>query len=146
MYKVAAIIGGVLLMAGVALAGTVSSLGAANGPTIGQTIPVATQTVRQEDRGIEQEPGDDRGREAEARGRANEAGEDLSGPCDEVEHANDPRCTGAATARAAGDDIADDRGDDNSGSGSSNSGPSERSGHDGGGDDDSGHDGHGGDD
>ena len=147
MYKVAAIIGGVLLMAGVALAGTVSSLGAANSPTIGQAIPVATQTVRQEDRGIEQEPGDDRGQEAEARGRANEAGEDLSGPCDEVEHANDPRCTGVATARAAGDDdIADDRGDDNSGSGSSNSGPSERSGHDGGGDDDSGHGGHGGDD
>ena len=124
MYKIAAIIGGVLLMAGVALAGTVSSLGAANSPTIGQTIPVASQTVRQEDRGIEQEPGDDRGQEAEARGRANEAGEDLSGPCDEAEHANDPRCTGAATAPASGDDIADDRGDDNSGSGSSNSGPS----------------------
>ena len=146
MYKIAAIIGGVLLMAGVALAGTVSSLGAANSPTIGQTIPVASQTVRQEDRGLEQEPGDDRGQEAEARGRANEAGEDLSGPCDEAEHANDPRCTGAATAPAAGDDIADDRGDDNSGSGSSNSGPSERSGHGGGGDDDSGHSGHGGDD
>jgi len=146
MYKIAAIIGGVLLMAGVALAGTVSSLGAANSPTIGQTIPVASQTVRQEDRGIEQEPGDDRGQEAEARGRANEAGEDLSGPCDEAEHANDPRCTGAATAPAAGDDIADDRGDANSGSGSSNSGPSERSGHGGGGDDDSGHSGHGGDD
>jgi hypothetical protein len=134
-------------MAGVALAGTVSSLGAADSPTIGQKIPVATQTVRQEDRGIEQEPGDDRGQEAEARGRANEAGEELSGPCDEAEHANDPRCTGAATARAAGDDdIADDRGDDNGGSGSSNSGPSERSGHGGGGDDDSGHGGHGGDD
>jgi len=146
MYKIAAIIGGVLLMAGVALAGTVSSLGAANSPTIGQTIPVASQTVRQEDRGLEQEPGDDRGQEAEARGRANEAGEDLSGPCDEAEHANDPRCTGAATAPAAGDDVADDRGDDNSGSGSSSSGPSERSGHGGGGDDDSGHSGHGGDD
>ena len=146
MYKIAAIIGGVLLMAGVALAGTVSSLGAANSPTIGQTIPVASQTVRQEDRGLEQEPGDDRGQEAEARGRANEAGEDLSGPCDEAEHANDPRCTGAATAPAAGDDVADDRGDDNSGSGSSNSGPSERSGHGGGGDDDSGHSGHGDDD
>ena len=23
--------------------------------------------------------------------------EDISGPCDEAEHANDPRCTGAAT-------------------------------------------------
>ena len=76
----------------------------------------------------------------------NAQGEDISGPCDEAEHANDPRCTGAAPAPAAGDDIADDRGDDNSGSGSSNSGPSERSGHGGGGDDDSGHSGHGGDD
>ena len=33
-------------------------------------------------------------------------GVDVSGPCDEAEHANDPRCTGA------GDDVADDRGDD----------------------------------
>ena len=24
-------------------------------------------------------------------------GEDVSGPCDEAEHANDPRCTGGAT-------------------------------------------------
>jgi hypothetical protein len=36
-------------------------------------------------------------------------GEDISGPCDEAEHANDPRCTGAA---------ADDGDDDNSGPGS----------------------------
>jgi hypothetical protein len=147
MYKIAAIIGGVLLMAGVALAGTVSSLGSPNSPTIGQTIPTASAHVRQEDRGVEQEPGDDRGRETEARGRANEPGEDLRdlrGPCDEAEHANDPRCTGAATAPAADDDIAEDRGgDDSSGPGSSNSGPSERSGH-GGGEDDGGHSGHGG--
>jgi hypothetical protein len=144
MYKLAAIIGGVLLMAGVALAGTVSSLGSPSSPTIGQTIPTAavTGTVRQEDRGLEQESADARGQEAEARGRANEAGEDVSGPCDEAEHANDPRCTGAATTPAAGDD---DVADDNSGRGSSNSGPSERSGHGGGGDD-SGHSGHGGDD
>ena len=50
--------------------------------------------------------------------------EDVSGPCDEAEHANDPRCTGAATTTTRGDD---DRGDhDRRGS---NSGP-------GGGDDD----------
>jgi hypothetical protein len=30
-----------------------------------------------------------------------EAGEDVRGPCDEAEHANDPRCTGIA---ATGDD------------------------------------------
>ena len=126
MYKIAAIIGGVLLMAGVALAGTVSSLGSPSSPTIGQTIPTAGTTVRQ----------DDRAAEAEARGRANEAGEDVSGPCDEAEHANDPRCTGAAPAPAAAEDDADDRGDDNSGPGSSNSGRD-------GGEDDGGHSGHG---
>jgi hypothetical protein len=126
MYKIAAIIGGVLLMAGVALAGTVSSLGSPSSPTIGQTIPTAGTTVRQEDRAAE----------AEARGRASEAGEDVSGPCDEAEHANDPRCTGAAPAPAAADDDADDRGDDNSGPGSSSSGRD-------GGEDDGGHSGHG---
>jgi hypothetical protein len=36
-------------------------------------------------------------------------GVDISGPCDEAEHANDPRCTGAVT---------DDRDDANSGPGS----------------------------
>jgi hypothetical protein len=62
MTKLAAIIGGVLLMAGVALAGTVSSLGATGNPTIGSKLPVAavTTTVHREDRG-----------------RANEAREDV---------------------------------------------------------------------
>jgi len=67
MTKIAALIAGVMLMAGVALAGTVSSLGATDNPTIGSTLPTASVTARQ----------DDRGREREARGRANEAGEDL---------------------------------------------------------------------
>jgi hypothetical protein len=35
--------------------------------------------------------------------------EDISGPCDEAEHANDPRCTGVTTG--------DDRDDDHSGPG-----------------------------
>ncbi len=51
--------------------------------------------------------------------------EDVSGPCDEAEHANDPRCTGAATTTTRGDD--DDHADDRQGS---NRGPG------GGGDDD----------
>ena len=68
MTKIAAIIGGVLLMAGVALAGTVSSLGSTGEQAIGSTLPTAlVTTVRHEDQG----------REAEARGRANEAGEDV---------------------------------------------------------------------
>ena len=46
---------------------------------------------------------------------------DISGPCDEAEHRNDPRCTGGG---AADDGGADDRGGD------------DRSGHGSGGDDD----------
>jgi hypothetical protein len=62
-------------------------------------------------------------RRADDNGRGfREPGEDVRGPCDEAENANDPRCTGAATV----DD--DHRG---------------RSGHGGGEDDDSGHSGRG---
>src|SRR3954453_14143969 len=46
MYKIAAIIGGAVLMAGVALAGTVTSLGSAATPSIAQTIPTPSVTVR----------------------------------------------------------------------------------------------------
>jgi hypothetical protein len=49
------------------------------------------------------------------RDRVREPGEDVRGPCDEAEHANDPRCTGAA-----GDD---DRGRSGRGRSGSNSGP-----------------------
>jgi hypothetical protein len=62
---------------------------------------------------------------------------DISGPCDEAEHANDPRCTGAAT----GDDSSGhDGSDDDSGHHSGG----DDSGHHGGGDDDN--SGHGSDD
>jgi hypothetical protein len=132
MSKIAVIVGGVVLMAGVALAGTLTSLGSADTPA-GQPIspPATTTTGTLDDRGQENElrgRGDEnelRGREDEVRGRENEAGEDLRGPCDEAEHANDPRCTGAAVPGR--DDDAEDAGDDHS-----NRGP-------GGGDDHSGH-------
>ena len=64
-----------------------------------------------------------------------EPGEDVRGPCDEAEHANDPRCTGLGDDRNdnSGPGNADDRGhgdarDDNSGPGNAddrddNSGP-----------------------
>ncbi len=135
MTKIAAIIGGVLLMAGVALAGTLTSLDKSNSPTIKQTPAAQTTTQRQEDRG----------RELEQRGRENEVGEDLRGPCDEAEHASDPRCTGAAVPRADDDDDAgEDRGHDgNRGSGErSGHGGGDRSGHGGG--DGGGQSGHGG--
>jgi hypothetical protein len=110
MFKIAAIIGGVLLMAGVALAGTLTSLDSTNSPTIGTTTLPALNTERQEDHAQENV--------LEQRGRANEPNEDVSGPCDEPEHAGDPRCSGSGTGT-------DNNADDN------NSGPSDDSGHDG---------------
>jgi hypothetical protein len=52
-------------------------------------------------------------------------GVDISGPCDEPEHVDDPRCTGAAPADDdnSGPGNADDRHDDDD-----NSGPSENRG------------------
>jgi hypothetical protein len=125
MYKLAAIIGGFLLMAGVALAGTMTSLDSTNSPTIGTTVPPLVQTSTQHE---------DRGAENELRGRQNEPGEDLRGPCDEAEHANDARCTGAATGAddSSGPSDSSVRGS-NSGHGSDDGG---NSGHGGGGDDD----------
>jgi hypothetical protein len=127
MFKIAAIIGGVLLMAGVALAGTVTSLDSAGSPTITQaSLPAATTTVRQEDRRADRRH--DRGRERELRGRANEPGEDVRGreaePGDDRGHEVEP-----------GDDRRGDR-----------SGPDRGRGHDDGGGHGSGHGGHGGDD
>ena len=72
-------------------------------------------------------------------GGVREAGEDISGPCDEAEHANDPRCAGTPPTGGApvddDDDVVGDDDDvtvpepaptprvDNSGPGSMNSGP-----------------------
>jgi hypothetical protein len=62
--------------------------------------------------------------------------EDIPGPCDEPEHANDPRCTGAAPTTTREDDDGDrggrdeDGGDDGHGG---NSGPGGGSGSGGGG-------------
>ncbi len=56
-----------------------------------------------------------------------EDGVDISGPCDEAEHANDPRCTGEAPAGSSGPGPGrEDDGDHDGRSGSSgpdNSGP-----------------------
>jgi hypothetical protein len=51
--------------------------------------------------------------------------EDISGPCDEAEHRNDPRCAPGATTTTTRDDGGNSNrghGSDNSGSGSDNSG------------------------
>ena len=127
MTKLAGIIGGVVLLAGVALAGTLTSLGSTNSPAADQIPPPLTATLQQDDLGREVER---RGREAEPAEREDEAGEDLRGPCDEAEHANDPRCTGAPAARDDDEAGEAERGHDRSGH--------DRSGHD--------RSGHGGDD
>ena len=76
----------------------------------------------------------------DARHGVREPGEDISGPCDEAEHANDPRCTGAAgvdqdrgRGRRGRDDDSGRRGEsgrhDNSGpGGGGHSGRGDRSG------------------
>jgi hypothetical protein len=71
----------------------------------------------------------DRGRDRDRDGgdrRENDApagGVDISGPCDEAEHANDPRCTGVAPRVEDDDAHGHDRGDDHGGDREDNSGP-----------------------
>ena len=83
MTKTAVIISAVLLLAGVAAASTFTGLGGSSDrPTLSVPDSVRTDT---------------------------EPGEDISGPCDEAEHANDPRCAGVApatTTTVGGDDEA----------------------------------------
>jgi hypothetical protein len=125
MTKAAIIISAILVFAGVAAASSLPGIGGGSNDTPRLDTPplaststgVTTATtgdVRREDRRADD---DDRN------------GEDLRGPCDEVEHANDPRCTGAAGQRAEDDGPNDDRR-------GPNRGPDDNSGHDGGGDDD----------
>lgn len=117
MTKAAILISAVLLFAGVAAASSLTSLGGSDTPTI-ETPTLSTPTNGAAPQGNTQTT------------------RDISGPCDEVEHANDPRCTGAAGAQPRGDDDHRNRGpgngrddDDsdnrggNSGPGSANSGP-----------------------
>jgi hypothetical protein len=146
MTKAAVIIGAILLLAGVATAGTVAGLGSSSdgGPTV--SIPAVGATTGREN--------ELRGRENELRGRENEPGEDVRGPCDELEHANDPRCTGVTLEDDDVDEREEHRGrgrDDDVAGDEDRSGPSESSGPDSadsghGGDDHGGNSGRGGDD
>jgi hypothetical protein len=144
MQKLAIIIGAIALLAGVAAAGTFASLGSGDTqPTIStEPLPATTRTddVRREDRRADRRNDRREDRAREARGRDNEAGEDVQGreaepnedvrgPCDEAEHANDPRCIGAAApAPRAVDDRAQDDGPAVDDRGGSNSGPGSSSG------------------
>src|SRR5262245_41131736 len=104
LTKAAIIISAILVFAGVATAGTLTSGSSDDTPTIeGTTLPTTTTAdVRREDRRA------DRREDRRADRRANEPGEDLRGPCDEAEHANDPRC-----AVPGADDRGHDGVDDN---------------------------------
>jgi hypothetical protein len=64
-----------------------------------RTTTTEDRAQRREDRGTRRE--DRRDDRREDRG-VREAGEDISGPCDEAEHANDPRCTGVIVQGNAG--------------------------------------------
>jgi hypothetical protein len=141
MIKAAIIVGALLLLAGVATAGTLTGLGSSDdSPTVSipddsvTTDDQTTSTGTVEDQTI-----------------STETGEDISGPCDEAEHAADPRCTGAVgtTTDRVDDDRRrgrdDDRDEDRSGSNRGSGGNDDRGGDDsgrggnsgrGGGDDD----------
>ena len=97
MTKAAILISAILLFAGVAAASSLTSLGGSNAPTL-STPTLGTTTT-----------GDDVQREDQRAERrvARQAG-DISGPCDEAEHANDPRCTGASVVQPRGGDDDDD--------------------------------------
>jgi len=51
---------------------------------------------------------------APATGVAGATGVDISGPCDEAEHAKDPRCAGGGDERSGSDDDSEDDRDDDS--------------------------------
>jgi hypothetical protein len=102
-----------LLAGGVAFAGTNAVLGddTSRGVTTSNRTTTTTGTTTTEDRADRNRRGRGKGKKArraraERRHHANrvedrrrgfrEPGEDIRGPCDEAEHANDPRCTGAA--------------------------------------------------
>jgi hypothetical protein len=101
--------------------------------TLDTTTTVGTTTTEDDDRGGRRD--DD----------AREPGEDVRGPCDEAEHASDPRCTGVGDDRDdnsgpgnAHEDRDDHADDDNSGPGNGDDDDDDRSGHEGGDDDSSG--------
>ena len=91
--------------------------------TTGTTTPTQTTTAPDDDRAHGRRDDDDP--RPGAQGTAPQPGVDISGPCDEAEHAADPRCTGAAPPAAGG--RVDDHGGDDHGHGDrgrvDNSGP-----------------------
>jgi hypothetical protein len=130
------------IAAGVAAVGFAVPAFAAHGDTPEHIVPtsvtVATAPTIATSNTVEDNPArisiDDNGVDASATVNSVTVNsvEDVSGPCDEAEHATDPRCTGA-TATSTDDNSGHDAGDDNS---SHRGGSDDDSGHNRGGDDD----------
>ena len=134
MTKAAIIISAILVFAGVAAASSLPGLGgASNGTPTLDTPPLASNSTGHD--GHDDHAATFAVRTAEQ--TTTTTPRTCSGPCDEAEHANDPRCTGAQAQRAD-DNPNHDANDDRSGP---NRGPEDNSGggnsgHGGGGDDD----------
>jgi hypothetical protein len=119
-----------LVLAGFAFAAGIDGGGDDRGRTSSSTTTGTTGTTTTEDRFDDRSRRGHKAKKAKIRrkharvlrNRLREPGEDVRGPCDEAEHRNDPRCTGAAVhddRRGRGRDD-DHSGRDRSGS---NSGP-----------------------
>ena len=144
-------LGGALVAGGTAIAtGGDDSSAAARGVSLPATKVVADDHGRRHGgHGADDVGFDDRGGRGASPRPAAAAQVDVPGPCDEAEHANDPRCTGAAVTRAGDDGVHRHRGrgsddvgfDDRGGRGSDDVGFDDRGGH---GSDDVGFDDHGG--
>ena len=96
MKKAAIIISAILVFAGVAAAGALPGLsgGSNDTPTLDTTRDRRRRRpLRRGGHGTTAG-----GPTTTRRSRTTRVGEDISGPCDEAEHANDPRCTGAPQA------------------------------------------------
>jgi hypothetical protein len=111
------------------LAGIIAALlvgvgvAAASSLTTRNDDPVPTSSISTLDSTASTGPAESTGTTETTPTTSTETGEDVSGPCDEAEHANDPRCTGGATTtdddrRGRGrDDDDDDRADNHGGRG-----------------------------
>jgi hypothetical protein len=111
-----------VVYAAVQSGGDSASTGTVTTETTGTTETTESTTAPQH---REPEPGDNRREDRRDNRRADAPATgavDVSGPCDEAEHANDPRCTGGVAPRVednqqaddpAGHDVGDDHGADN---------------------------------
>ena len=122
LARLVAAVAGLALPIGLALAVYVASAGSLAEPVEGTRLPSET-IARPSTANKAATP-------APTRPRATPSG-DVSGPCDEAEHANDPRCTGAATddddssnSESGSSDDSSGGDDDNSGRGGGSSGSS----------------------